>query len=212
MKLLLFSDLHCDEAAATRLVAMSCDVDVLIGAGDFATCRRDLHKVIDILKTVDKPTVLVPGNAESIEELQAACAGWSSAHPLHGNGVEIDGVDFFGLGGAVPVTPFGSWSYDFTEEQGAALLADCPTGGVLVSHSPPKGLCDIDSHGRPFGSEAVLATLDAMKPRLVVCGHVHASWGCRETRGETTVINAGPTGVLCELTGAPHSPVRFHDV
>ncbi len=199
MKLLLFSDLHCDEAAATRLVALSREADVLVGAGDFATCRRDIHKVIDILQAVAKPTVLVPGNAESIEELQAACGDWKSAYALHGTGVEIDGVTFFGLGGAVPETPFGSWSYDFSEDAAAALLADSPSGGVLISHSPPKGFCDADSHGRSIGSESVLAAIDEKKPRLVVCGHVHASWGCEETHGDATVINAGPNGIAYTL-------------
>ena len=42
---------------------------------------------------------------------------------LHGSAVAIAGVTFFGLGGGVPVTPFGAWSYDFTEEQAANLLA-----------------------------------------------------------------------------------------
>jgi predicted phosphodiesterase len=36
MKLLLFSDLHADAGAARRLVE---GVDVVVGAGDFATIR-----------------------------------------------------------------------------------------------------------------------------------------------------------------------------
>ena len=125
--------------------------------------------------------------------------GWNSAITLHGTGVEIDGVSFFGIGGATPETPFGSWSYDFSEADAASLLADCPNGCVLISHSPPKGLCDVGSNGQSIGSESVLKAIDEKQPRLVVCGHVHASWGCREIRGETTIINAGPTGTLFEL-------------
>ena len=53
------------------------------------------------------------------------------------------------------MTPFGPWSYDFTEEQAAELLAGCPRGCVLVSHSPPKGTVDVDSRGRSLGSVAV---------------------------------------------------------
>jgi len=199
MKLLLFSDLHCDEDAARRLVTLSRNADVLIGAGDFATCRRDIHRTLDILRTVDKPAVLVPGNAESVEELQAACADWNTAEVLHGRGVTIEGVEFFGLGGAVPETPFGSWSYDISEEQAAELLADCPSGGVLVSHSPPKGTLDKSGNGEHIGSLAVRDCLTEKAPKLLVCGHIHACAGRRETVGQTTVINAGPTGIEWEL-------------
>jgi Icc-related predicted phosphoesterase len=107
----------------------------------------------------------------------------------------LDGVSFFGLGGAAPVTPFGSWSYDFSEDQARALLAGCPAGGVLVSHSPPHGLLDTDSSGRHLGSLAVRESIDQQQPVLVVCGHIHGSAGQQARLGRTTVINAGPQGV-----------------
>ena len=72
---------------------------------------------IDVLGEVGKPAVLVAGNNESTEELTEACRDWPEARVLHGSAVAIAGVTFFGLGGGVPVTPFGAWSYDFTEEQ-----------------------------------------------------------------------------------------------
>src|SRR5205085_59732 len=79
-----------------------------------------------------KPAVLVPGNNESADELAAACRGWPGCHVLHGTAAVVNGVPFFGVGGGIPVTPFGSWSYDFDERQGAALLAAAPAGCVLV--------------------------------------------------------------------------------
>lgn len=199
MKLLLFSDLHCDAAAARRIVERAPAVDVLIGAGDFASVRRGIDVCINVLRAVDKPAVLVPGNNETLDELRAACRGWPKATVLHGSGIEIDGVHFFGLGGGVPVTPFGSWSYDFTEEQAAELLADCPTGCVLVSHSPPKGAMDRTSRGQSLGSTTVLDAIARTWPRLVVCGHIHESGGQRAMIGSTPVVNAGPSGIEWEL-------------
>ena len=197
--LLLFSDVHSDHDACRRLVDRAPDVDIVVGAGDFCTMRRGLEAAIDVLATIDTPTVLVPGNAESADELRAACEGWSAAHVLHGDGVTLDGIPFFGLGGGVPVTPFGDWSYDLTEDRAKAMLADCPEGGVLVSHAPPKGIVDRDSSGQHLGSTAVREALASKAPRLVVCGHIHGSWGAQETLGDTTVINAGPDGVQWEL-------------
>ena len=196
MKLLLFSDLHCDADAARRIVERSNEVDVLVGAGDFANVRRGIRTCIDVLRTTDRPAVLVPGNNESLEELVDACRDWPQAHVLHGTAVTVAGVTFFGLGGGVPVTPFGSWSYDFTEEQADGLLVNCPPGCVLVSHSPPKGTIDASSSGASIGSKAVLRAIERTKPSLVVCGHVHASGGQREMIGKTPVINAGPEGMI----------------
>ena len=199
MKLLLFSDLHCNREAARRVIERSSDVDVVVGAGDFGNVRRGLDQSIGWLKAIECPAVLVCGNAESEVELLEACRIWPSARVLHGSSVDIEGVTFFGLGGAVPVTPFGSWSYDLTEEQAENLLADCPDGCVLVSHSPPKGTLDVGCDGKSLGSTAVRDVIERKKPVLVVCGHIHACAGQRSLIGETVVINAGPDGVVLEL-------------
>lgn len=199
MRLLLFSDLHCDLRAARRLVELASSVDIVVGAGDFGNMRRGVEVAIDALRTIDRPAVLVPGNAESCEELADACRVWPAARVLHGSGVTIDGVPFFGLGGAVPVTPFGSWSYDFSEEQATELLAGCPAGGVLVSHSPPHGAVDVAAGGQSLGSTAVRAAIERTVPRLVVCGHIHHSTGQHASIGATPVVNAGPRGVIWDL-------------
>jgi Icc-related predicted phosphoesterase len=204
MKLLLFSDLHCDQARGEEIVRRSEDVDVVIGAGDFGNLRQGLQPMIDILSAIARPTALVAGNAESFEELQQACCGWRTALVLHGTSCVIDGVEFFGLGGAVPETPFGDWSWDLSEKAAAELLAKASPGGVLVSHSPPKGILDQDSTGKSLGSAAVRKAIDHLAPRLVVCGHIHASSGRSLTIDDTAIVNAGPQGVTWELS--PESP------
>jgi Icc-related predicted phosphoesterase len=195
VKLLLFSDLHNDLASARRLVGAADRYDVLIGAGDFCNAHRGLSSCIGALRGVRRPVVLVAGNNETTEELTQACQGWDSAHVLHGSSVEIGGVVFFGIGGGIPVTPFGSWSYDFTEEQAEELLTDCPSGCVLVSHSPPQGAVDRTSRGEGLGSLAVRRVVERAVPRLVVCGHIHGSAGRQEAIGPTPVVNAGPAGI-----------------
>jgi len=198
MRLLVFSDLHRDRDATRSLVERSAEADVLIGAGDFAVMRHGIDDVIEILREVDKPVVLVPGNGESDVELREACAGWSSAHVLHGESVTLEEVPFFGIGGGIPVTPFGEWSFDLTEGEGNAMLAGCPNNGVLVSHSPPHGHVD-EAGSRHLGSHAVLETIERVVPRLVVCGHIHGCWGQRSMAGGTLVLNAGPEGQVLEL-------------
>ena len=199
MKLLVFSDLHNDFRTASKLIELSNTVDVVVGAGDFCVARQGLDEIIAPLSAITKPTVLVPGNSESNEELLQACRSWESARVLHGSRVTIAEIPFFGIGGGIPITPFGSWSYDFSEDEAYDLLRDCPSGGVLVSHSPPAGVLDVSSDGRSIGSQAVRETIRIKKPNLVVCGHIHGSAGQIDRIGETTVINAGPRGIIWEL-------------
>jgi Icc-related predicted phosphoesterase len=197
MKLLAFSDLHRDRRRAERLVDMAQEADVVIGAGDFATMHQGLASTIEALSTIAVPAVLVPGNAETDIELWQACASWPSAHVLHGQAKEIAGLEFFGLGGAVPPTPF-PWSFDLSEDEAAAKLESCPDGAILVLHSPPKGYLD-EAQGRHLGSEAVLATIERRRPVLAVCGHVHPCWGREATVGTTPVVNVGPEGRFFDI-------------
>jgi Icc-related predicted phosphoesterase len=199
MRLLLFSDVHTDLDACRSLVDRASEADVVVGAGDFCMMRRNLDATIDVLTAIDTPTVLVPGNSESEDELAEACSTWDAARVLHGSGTTIDGLPFYGIGGGIPVTPFGAWSYDFTEGQAEEMLADCPEGGVLASHSPPANAVDRDSNGRHLGSTAVREAIEAKAPVLTVCGHIHGSWGETDTIGPTTVINAGPQGMTVEI-------------
>src|SRR5262249_40601814 len=101
--------------------------------------------------------------------------------------------------GGIPVTPFGSWSYDFSEEQAAELLADCPPSCVLISHSPPQGAVDVSSRGDHLGSVAVRDAIIRAQPLFVVCRHIHGSVGQQGTIGSSPVVNAGPEGVTWEI-------------
>jgi Icc-related predicted phosphoesterase len=196
--MLAFSDLHRDLDQAGKLVEMSADADLVIGAGDFASIHEGLGETIDALAAIEAPTVLVPGNNETEEALREAASGWEAATVLHGTGTTIDGIEVFGLGAGVPVTPW-DWSFDLDEGAAAAMIGDCPEGAVLVLHSPPQGNCDTNSGGDHFGSSALLAGIEEKRPRIAVCGHIHESWGCESRIGETPLHNLGPTGTWLEI-------------
>jgi uncharacterized protein len=197
MKLLAFSDLHRDQDRADRLVELAREADVVLGAGDYATMRMGLEATIDWLSAITAPAVLVPGNAESDTELWQACAAWPSAHVLHGQALQLEGVQFFGLGGGVPPTPF-PWSFDLSEDEAAAKLESCPEGAVLVVHSPPRGYLDA-VHGRHLGSRSILEAVERKRPSLVVCGHIHQCWGSEAAIGTSAVVNVGPEGRFFDI-------------
>ncbi|WP_404310116.1 metallophosphoesterase family protein [Neorhodopirellula lusitana] len=209
MNVLCFSDLHCDQAAATLLVEQARTADLVIGAGDFANRHQGISDTLDILRQIEAPSILVPGNGETAEELKQAVqdATWKSATVLHGNGTTVsastddDATEYpvWGVGGGIPITPFGAWSYDFDEQQGEAMLADCPHNGILVVHSPPIDTVDHDSAGKVRGSQSILDCVKRCQPKLVVCGHIHSDWGKQMKVGPTTILNAGPKGIWMTL-------------
>jgi Icc-related predicted phosphoesterase len=199
MKILAFSDLHRDLEQARTLTAMAADADVVVAAGDFASVHQGLEETISALSGIQTPSILAPGNNETFEALDAAAAEtWPAARVLHGDAVDIDGQTFYGLGGGIPTTPW-DWSFDLSESEAEAALADLPEGAVLVVHSPPKNHCDATADGVHLGSASILSAIERARPVLAVCGHIHESWGQTSSLNGTEIINLGPGGRYIEI-------------
>jgi Icc-related predicted phosphoesterase len=192
MRLLAFSDLHCDIGAAESLVERARDVDLVAGVGDFASMHEGLEETIRALSAIETRTLLVPGNNETADALRSVSAEWEAATVLHGEPIDVDGVSFFGIGAGIPVTPW-DWSFDLTEGEAESMLERMPEGAVLLSHSPPKGHVD-----KGLGSEAVLGAAQSRGAKMVLCGHIHEEWGNESRIGDAMVLNLGPDGHVLE--------------
>lgn len=78
---------------------------------------------------------------------------------------------------------FGRWAFMKSPEELAEVYAAIPEGiDILVSHQPPYGLGDRYEHPgsgevEQLGSQELLAALRRVRPRLVVCGHLHGGYG-----------------------------------
>jgi Icc-related predicted phosphoesterase len=199
VRILAFSDLHCDLEQAAKLVQMSGGADLVAGVGDFASVHEGLEETIGALSAITAPTVLVPGNNERVEALREAASGWESAAVLHGESAGYGGVEVFGLGGGIPVTPW-DWSFDLDEDEAARALEACPENAVLLVHSPPYGHADTSSAGEHLGSRAIAQAIEARRPQLALCGHIHESWGQESTLGSTRIRNLGPSGTVLEAS------------
>jgi uncharacterized protein len=130
VRVLAFSDLHRDQRRARSLVRRAAHADVVAAVGDLASMHRGLDDVIDALRAIDRPVLLVPGNNETDDALRDACAGWPSATVLHGEATDVDGVTFFGLGGGIPETPWCR-SFDLTEEHAERQLTALTVGAAV---------------------------------------------------------------------------------
>lgn len=192
MKILAFSDLHRDVDAAELILAAGHDADILVGAGDFATQSRGALETLEILDRSEKPVVLVHGNHDEPGEIAGFCQASKQLNYVHGLSISFGGHSFFGLGGEIPSRNTFPWNAAETEEQAATLLADCPQGAILVTHTPPYGLADLQKDGSHEGSSAILDCVKMTSPQLVLCGHIHNAWGMRAQHGTTLVQNLGP--------------------
>lgn len=193
MKILAFSDLHRDRTAARAIVDASVDADIVVGAGDFGTRGEGTNETLEILRETAIPIVLVSGNHDDFGSLQSFCADWETGHLLHGAEFVTGGTCFFGLGHEIPRRNQSDWNAFLNEEDATGMLAPCPQGAVLITHSPPLGTADMQKDGTSEGSAAVLAAVEAKQPVLHLCGHIHNSWGRTGTIGPTPVHNLGPT-------------------
>jgi Icc-related predicted phosphoesterase len=199
MRLLAFSDLHHSRTRAEALEQASEEADIVIGAGDFCNMGQDLPGAMNLLGHISVPMVVVPGNAESFEELVEAAHSGTTV--LHGTATVISGLRLFGLGYGIPETPFGAWSRDLSEDAADAMLSRCAVADILITHSPPKGLADRTSGDMSVGSVAVRRAIERIQPELAVCGHIHDSWGQQGFIGATRVVNLGPSGTWFDIPG-----------
>ncbi len=193
MRILAFSDLHNDQLAASQIVAASQTADVVVGAGDFGVKGASGAEVLEILKQMSVPTIIVAGNHDNLVELRNFCADWEHGHFLHGTSVTILGQSFYGLGCEIPRRSDFVWNQTLTEEEAEKLLEQCPDQAVLVTHTPPFGYCDLQRDGGHEGSRAILGTIQTKHIKLNCTGHIHNSWGVVEKIGNCTVHNLGPT-------------------
>lgn len=179
--------------------------DLLILAGDIGlTPRFDKYQAW-VNKVPAKEVVVIGGNMDRM------ICEWGYPPDTRGHYLEDSGIELFDfkIWGTPWTPPFvGEWNADedFLEAMFAAIPDDTD---ILVSHGPPFGfgdqpkgkgsrkrwtdLRDAGVHdpmlGRHVGSTALRARLDHIHPRLVVCGHIHASYGQYDL-GTTKIINA----------------------
>lgn len=110
---------------------------------------------------------------------------------------------------------FGGWAWMADPDQLEANYDLIPEGvDIIVSHQPPYSygdkveerylFGDADPH---VGSKELLKTIDRVKPKVVICGHIHSGHGTypytRPDGGITTVYNVSLVNEEYKLTYEP---------
>ena len=194
MRLVCFGDIHMALGAIESLAPELVEADAAILTGDLTHFGDppDAARVVDAVRA-HCPTVLaVTGNLDMPATIDAFRAAGIS---LHGLGRRLGSLGVFGCGGSnvTPMdTPTEFEEDDLTEilKSGHAAVADAPRK-LMICHTPPYNTrLDRLMNGRPVGSPAVRAFIEAERPDLAIVGHVHEGCGT-DWVGDTLVFNAG---------------------
>ena len=194
MRLVCFGDIHMAFRAIERLGAVLRKADGAILTGDLTHFGDppDAFRVVDAVRQFCPSVLAVTGNLDMPWVIDALRAEGIS---LHGEGRRLGDLGVFGCGGS-NITPMDTpTEFDEDElravlERGHAAVADAPRR-LMICHTPPFDTrLDRLVNGRPVGSPAVRAFIEARRPELAVVGHIHEGRGADRV-GETLVLNAG---------------------
>ncbi|MDR1738345.1 MAG: metallophosphatase domain-containing protein [Candidatus Symbiothrix sp.] len=197
-KLLFLSDTHTQHRQLQNLP----EADIVVFGGDiegrnFRRSNEEAeHNVLDFVDWFCglnyRHKIFIAGNHDlyfadkTVGEVVQLLP--ENVHYLCDSGVEICGIKFWGS----PVSPVFHNYWAFTETRGKEIArhwALIPKDtDVLITHCPPFGILDLTENGEHIGCVDLLKTVQEIKSRYHLFGHVHESYGI-EQQGETTFIN-----------------------
>ena len=194
MRLVCFGDIHMALGAIARLAPELSAADATLLTGDLTHFGDppDALRVVDAVRAHCPIVLAVTGNLDMPWVIDAFRAAGIS---LHGEGRRLGDLGVFGCGGS-NITPMDTPT-ELEEEELAAVLerghaavADAPRR-LMICHTPPYDTrLDRLMNGRPVGSPAVRAFIEARQPDVAVVGHIHEGRGAEHV-GRTLVLNAG---------------------
>jgi hypothetical protein len=103
---------------------------------------------------------------------------------------------------------FMDWAFMKEPARLANVYDEIPVGiDILVSHQPPYGYGDqspdhASGRMRHLGSRQLLAAIERVRPKLVICGHIHEGYG-RYDHGGVRIYNVSVVDERYRLTHEP---------
>jgi len=191
MKILFLSDTHGLHQKLGDLP----QADILIHSGDISNRGRDaeVKDFINWFSSLDyHHKIFIAGNhdfyfeGKTVNDIQKMLP--QNIHYLCDSGVMIEGLNIWGS----PVTPwFLDWAFnrDRGEEINKHWKLIPKNTDILITHGPPYGILDMNVNKKYTGCKDLLTTVNLIKPKYHLFGHIHESYGIFETE-YTSYINA----------------------
>jgi len=202
MKILAIADIHGDvENLFTILdkIREQTEFDVIVCPGDWTEInppkgftQLDIAMLIlEELKRFGKPIIATPGNVDTKDIIPYLEEEGVS---VHGRGIVIENVGFYGYGGAK--TPFNTNIEPTDEELRLGLEKSYKEVKnaklrVQVTHMPPyMTKIDLISSGMHVGSKIIRDFIEKNQPHVAISAHVHEAYGI-DRIDNTYLINPG---------------------
>ena len=203
MKFVAISDTHC-----RHLNVKLPKGDVLLHAGDISY-KGKKEEIVDFLlwfaKLPFKHKIFIAGNHDFYLEKEKE-TNIQSLIPegviyLNDSEIVIDGIKIWGS----PVTPwFFNWA--FNRKRGKEIKkhwdkipADTD---IILTHGPAYGILDTVLNNTNTGCKDLLNTIERIKPKAHIFGHIHESYGASKKKG-TYYVNASVLNESYELVNKP---------
>lgn len=194
MKILTLSDEICPALYDHYVPGRLAEYDLIISCGDLSA--RYLSFIVTMARV---PVLYVHGNHD---------VNYSRTPPegcdcIDDQLIVYKGVRILGLGGS---KKYRNAPHQYTEKEMQKRIRKLRWKlwrhkgvDIVVTHAPPKGVGDADDLAHQ-GFEELLKLMDKYKPKYLLHGHVHLSYGIDKTRvrqyGDTKVINTSERYVL----------------
>jgi Icc-related predicted phosphoesterase len=200
MKILATGDIHGDISLARKLAekAEKENVDLVVLCGDLTYGEMSTEGIVGPFKKKGKQVVLIPGNHETIATADFLAQQYDVIN-LHGYSIKAGDIGLFGAGGA------NIGLFQLSEDEIYDLLKkshekikDLKTK-IMVTHVHPSE-SKMEKFTQFFpGSKGIKKAIDAFKPDILLCSHVHEAEGIEEMVGKTKVINVGKKGKIINI-------------
>lgn len=200
MKILAAGCLHSNSELIEKLAVQAEDenVDLVVLAGDLTFGEENTDNIIGPFVKRNKKVALIPGNHETTATADFLAERYGAAN-LHGYGMQEGDVGFFGCGGA------NVGLFQLTEDEIYSHLkkshkyVEEAKKRIMVTHVHPAESTMERFSDFVKGSTGVTKAIEAFKPDILLCSHVHEASGLEETIGSTRVVNVSKTGKIIEV-------------
>jgi predicted phosphodiesterase len=203
MKIIIISDTHMQHEKLGVLRG-----DVLIHCGDsglgFHHSDADVDGLDEWFGRQEFDRILyVGGNHDFAIEKRA-----QNGHQVFRNAVYLEdaplqyrGVNFYG---APWIPELGGWAFHRSTPEIRDRWELIPAGtDILITHTPPHNILDLNSRGKACGCPALRKRLSDLRLRVHCFGHVHTGGGILSLC-DTTYVNASLVNSQYELKRKPY--------
>lgn len=198
IRILGMADLHGHSERLAELEDVDADLIAVCGDLHNGGTLEEAVAVAEALARLGLPVLIVPGNMDPkgfVLDL------WRDAglKVMHGRSCRSGEIGFIGFGGMAirdPVRINDQTRFYLPIEDAYESLSTIRSEisgsscGVVLSHQPPRGACDVVYSGESVGCVSLRRYVDDFCPDLLICGHIHEDRGKAEL-GKTTVVNVG---------------------